>query len=132
MAWPKGKKRERKTPGSGRKPGTGNAAGTVRAAVLMAFRAAGGQKYLVRIAREQPAVFCMLLGKVLQHELAAGGGAGGSDRYELVLRWVTPEIAAARGWLENELKGGDGEGPAATGAGHGGSVASGEEEEIIH
>ena len=86
---------------------------------MAAFDAVGGQKYLVRIAKEQPAVFCMLLGKVLLHELAAGAGA---LRHELVLRWVTPEIAAARGWLENELKSGDGEG----------NVAPGEEEEIIH
>ena len=116
MAWPKGKPRP---PNAGRRAGTPNKAAHIRDAVMMAFDAVGGQKYLVRIAREQPAVFCTLLGKIVQHELAAGAGA---LRHELVLRWVTPEIAAARGWLENELKGGDGEG----------SVAPGEEEEIIH
>jgi hypothetical protein len=97
MAWPKGKKREHKTPGSGRKLGTPNKAETIRNAVMMAFDAVGGQKYLVRIANEQPAVFCTLLGKILPHELATSGGA---LKAEVLLKWMTPEMAAARGFIE--------------------------------
>ena len=79
----------------GRRPGTGNKAETVRNAVMMAFDAVGGQKYLVRIAKEQPAVFCTLLGKILPHELATSAGP---LKQEVLLRWMTPEMAKARGF----------------------------------
>jgi hypothetical protein len=49
----------------------------------------------VRIAREQPTVFCTLLGKILPHELATRGGA---LKTEVLLRWMTPEMAKARGY----------------------------------
>ena len=97
MAWPKGKKREHKMPGSGRKPGTPNKAETVRNAVMRAFDAVGAEKYLERIAQEQPAVFCNLLGRILPHELATSGGA---LKHEVLLRWMTPEMARNRGFIE--------------------------------
>jgi hypothetical protein len=78
----------------GRKLGTPNKAEHIRTAVMKAFDAVGGDNYLKRIAQEQPAVFCNLLGKILPHELATSGGA---LRHEVLLKWMTPEMARARG-----------------------------------
>jgi hypothetical protein len=101
MAWPKGKKREHKTPGSGRKPGTPNKAETIRNAVMMAFDGLGGVEYLIQIGRTNPAVFVMLLGRILPHEL---GTSGGSLRQEVVLKWMTPEMARNRGLIETPME----------------------------
>ena len=57
----------------------------------------GGSAYLVRVAKENPAAFCTLLGKLLPHELATSGGP---LKHEVVLRWMTPEMAKARGLVE--------------------------------
>jgi hypothetical protein len=81
----------------GRKPGVRNTAETVRNAVMMAFDKLGGSEYLEQVGRTNPAVFITLLARILPHELAAGAG---TVRQEIVLKWVTPEIAKARGWLE--------------------------------
>ena len=97
MAWPKGRKRERKMPGSGRKPGSKNKdTETIRIAVMRSFEAVGGWKYLEEMARAQPTAYMTLLGKILPHELSSAG----SLRHEVVLRWMTPEMAAARGFIE--------------------------------
>ena len=47
------------------------------------------------IAREQPAVFCSLLARILPHELATSGGP---LKQEILLRWMSPEMAKARGY----------------------------------
>ena len=78
-----------------RKPGSCNKFTTeLRTAVLDAFMQLGGSSYLVRVANENPAAFCGLPGKLLPHELATSGGA---LKHEVVLRWMTPEMAKARG-----------------------------------
>ena len=78
----------------GRRAGTPNKIGAeVRAAILDAFVQAGGSSYLVRVANEHPAVFCALLGKILPTEIAADEPI----THEIVLPWVTPEMAKARG-----------------------------------
>ncbi len=41
----------------------------VKQALYEAFEEAGGQEYLVRIAQEQPAVFCRMLGRLIPGEL---------------------------------------------------------------
>ncbi len=41
----------------------------VKKALYEAFERAGGQEYLVRIAQEQPAVFCRMLAKLIPGEL---------------------------------------------------------------
>ena len=64
----------------------------MRTAILDAFAQLGGSSYLVRVANENPAAFCSLLGKHLPHELATSGGA---LKHEVVLRWMTPEMARA-------------------------------------
>jgi hypothetical protein len=79
----------------GRRAGSRNKLTTeVRTAIVEAFVQLGGYAYLVRVGNENPAVFCTLLGKLLPHELATSGGP---LEHEVVLRWMTPEMAAARG-----------------------------------
>ena len=98
MPWPKGKKMERKTPGSGRKPGSKNKdTETIRIALMRSFDHIGGWEYLAEMARTQPTAYMTLLGKILPHELATSGG---SLRQEVVLRWMTPEMARNRGFIE--------------------------------
>ena len=64
------KKGVRKTPGSGRKKGTANKLTIqVKDAIQNAFTEVGGEKYLVKVAKEDPRTFCTLLGKVLPTQL---------------------------------------------------------------
>ena len=78
----------------GRRAGTPNKIGAeVRAAILDAFVQAGGVDYLVRVANENPAAFCALLGKILPTEIATDEPI----TREVVLKWMTPEMAKARG-----------------------------------
>ena len=61
----------------GRSAGTPNkVTASVREAVLGALEEAGGAKYLLGVARENPQVFCALLGKLLPSEIT--GKDGGS------------------------------------------------------
>ena len=58
----------------GRKAGTPNKiSASVKEAILKAFDEAGGQSYLAQVARENPAVFCQLLGKVLPMQVDLSG-----------------------------------------------------------
>ncbi len=76
-----------KTPGSGRKAGTPNKlTADVRAAVLGALSAVGGQKYLEDVARKDPRTFCALLGRVLP--LQVGGDPDSPIAVTLVKRIV--------------------------------------------
>jgi hypothetical protein len=53
-------------PGPGRPPGSQNKlTRDIKAAILGAFEKAGGEEYLAKVAKENPQVFCALLGKVL-------------------------------------------------------------------
>lgn len=55
----------------GRKKGTPNkVTAELKTAILKAFDKAGGESYLVTVAKENPAVFCQLLGKVLPMQVA--------------------------------------------------------------
>lgn len=57
--------------GAGRKKGSPNKTTVqLKDAILNAFAEVGGEKYLVRLAKEDPRTFCMLLGKVLPATLA--------------------------------------------------------------
>jgi Lysine 2,3-aminomutase len=74
----------------GRRAGTPNKiAAEVRAAILDAFVQAGGSSYLVRVANENPAAFCALLRKLLP----TGITTDGPITQEIVLGWMTPEMA---------------------------------------
>ena len=55
---------------SGRPRGAVNkVSAQVKQAIYEAFEKVGGQEYLVKIAQEQPAVFCRLLARLLPGEL---------------------------------------------------------------
>jgi hypothetical protein len=62
---------------------------------LEAFVKLGGTAWLVRVAKENPAVFCALLGKILPTEIATDEPI----THEVVLKWMTPEMAKARGFV---------------------------------
>lgn len=73
MAAPKGQRPP--NAGKGRKRGTANKlTRDIKAAIENAFVEVGGEKYLVRVAKRQPAVFCKLLGQVLPKEITGLGG----------------------------------------------------------
>jgi hypothetical protein len=60
-----------KRPGSGRKKGgTNKITSDVKQAILEAFSALGGAKYLCAVAREDPKAFCALLGKLIPVKVA--------------------------------------------------------------
>ncbi|MEQ1889727.1 MAG: hypothetical protein ABL951_11200 [Alphaproteobacteria bacterium] len=48
---------------------------SVKEAILAALDEAGGTKYLVGVARDNPQVFCALLGKLLPNEITGGNSA---------------------------------------------------------
>jgi hypothetical protein len=60
-----------KRPGSGRKKGgTNKVTADVKQAIMEAFSALGGAKYLCAVAREDPKAFCALLGKLIPVKVA--------------------------------------------------------------
>jgi hypothetical protein len=85
MGWPKGKPRGFKTPGSGRKAGQANRTTTLlKDQILDALDQAGGTKYLVWLAQENPQAFSTLIGKVLPTQIT------GADNGPLVVTWANP------------------------------------------
>jgi hypothetical protein len=95
MAWPKGKPRP---PLAGRKAGTPNKqTKEVRDAVMESFIRLGGATYLEEVGRTNIQAYCQLLGKILPHEFATSGGP---LKAEVLLRWMTPEMAQNRGFLD--------------------------------
>ena len=77
MAWPKGKKRGVRTPGSGRKAGTPNKdTKPLRDMILQALedQSGGGVKYLTVQAKVNPGSFLTLLGKVLPMAVTGADG----------------------------------------------------------
>jgi hypothetical protein len=70
----------------GRKKGTPNKLNaSVKEAIVNAFHEVGGAKYLVGVAKENPAVFCQLVGKVLP--LQVGGDEDNPVKIEFA--WAT-------------------------------------------
>src|SRR5271154_6858999 len=47
---------------------------SLREAIMNAFTKVGGEDYLVKVAKKNPAVFCALLARILPLQLTAGGG----------------------------------------------------------
>jgi len=45
---------------------------SLREAIMHAFDTVGGEAYLVKVARKNPTVFCMLLARILPLQLSAG------------------------------------------------------------
>ena len=74
MVEPKQGGSRRGNAGMGRKPGSRNKLpAELKAMILGALEAAGGQDYLLEQAKENPGAFMSLLGKVLPSELALSG-----------------------------------------------------------
>jgi hypothetical protein len=95
MAWPKGKPRP---PLAGRKAGTPNKqTKEVRDAVMESFIRLGGATYLEEVGRTNIQAYCQLLGKILPHEFATSAGP---LKAEVLLRWMTPQMAANRGFID--------------------------------
>jgi hypothetical protein len=55
----------------------------------------------VEVGHANPAVFISLLARILPHELATSGGA---LKAEVLLRWMTPEMAQNRGLIPPATK----------------------------
>lgn len=71
----------------GRRAGTPNkTTAQLKEAILGAFSEVGGQRYLARVADENPQVFCTLLGKVLPMTVA-----GDADNpVKVIYEWASP------------------------------------------
>jgi hypothetical protein len=66
-----------KPPGSGRKKGVSNKATTeIKDMIRNALDQAGGEKYLLRQANENPTAFMGLLAKILPKDVNLGGQPG--------------------------------------------------------
>ena len=64
------KTKEKKPKTGGRKKGTPNkTTKALKEAVMGAFEQAGGEKYLTKIAEDDPKTFCSLLGRILPTEM---------------------------------------------------------------
>jgi hypothetical protein len=73
--------------GKGRKRGVPNKlTAELRETILQALQEAGGVDYLLKVAREHPAVFCALLGRLLP--LEARLEAAGPE--QIVVTWQPP------------------------------------------
>lgn len=79
----------------GRKKGVQNKlTREVKAAIENAFVTLGGEKYLVRVGRRQPAVFAQLLGKLLPLQIT--GKDGDPFKADVNVRHVGSEAALQR------------------------------------
>lgn len=82
MSGVKGKK------GPGRPKGAPNKiTADIKAAILGAFQAKGGQKYLEGVADSDPKTFCALLGKILPTQITGVDG----DAVKLTVTWANSE-----------------------------------------
>jgi hypothetical protein len=79
------------TPRSGgRQKGTPNKiTADLKEVILAAFNVAGGEEYLVRVAKEDPRTFCSLLGNIVPGTIGIGGPGGvGPVPIETAIRWL--------------------------------------------
>ena len=81
----------------GRKKGVPNkTTASLKDAILNAFNVAGGEEYLVMLAKSDPRTFAALLGRVLP--LTIAGDPNAPIKHEHGVAWMTKEEASARGW----------------------------------
>ena len=92
----------------------------LKAAILGAFEAKGGQKYLERVAETDPRTFCSLLAKILPTQLTAD--SDGDSQQHLIISW-TNEIMAT---LDGQTRGLPSEHNRARGFGANGHVTDGD------
>lgn len=89
-------KRGGSRPGAGRPPATPNTiTRDLRAAIIGAFEAKGGQAYLERIADEDPRVFCSLLAKLVPTVLE--GNPEAPVTIEMLAREALSKVASTCG-----------------------------------
>lgn len=89
------KKRGGRRPGSGRKPGSPNKlTGTVKMMILAALEKVGGERYLVKQAKDNPHAFLTLLGKIMPTQVV------GDVNHRYVARVPTPEKNSEQ-WLKS-------------------------------
>jgi hypothetical protein len=70
----------------GRKAGTPNkTSAELKAAILRALDAAGGDEYLIKVAQDDPRTFCTLVGKILP--TAHTGEDGGPVKVAKAVEW---------------------------------------------
>jgi len=75
------------TPGPGRPKGIPNKiTGEVKGMIVAALRGVGGEKYLQQQARENPAAFMSLVGRIVPTEVH-GPGEDGEHKATFTLRW---------------------------------------------
>lgn len=83
--------------GKGRRKGSQNkTTAALKDAILNAFNAAGGEKYLLTLAQTDPKTFAMLLGRVLP--LTVAGDKDNPVQLNVGVSWMTEAQAKARGW----------------------------------
>lgn len=74
-----------KRPGAGRKKGVPSVFTVkVKEAILEAFKAKGGKKYLIEVAENDPKTFCMLLAKILPSEMIVDANHTGDITFEMI------------------------------------------------
>jgi hypothetical protein len=85
--------------GAGRKPGSPNKlSASLKAAILGALEAKGGQAYLERVAEKDPRTFCSLLAKVLPTQIEPSEETSG----ELVISWIMNDLNGRTKGLPSE------------------------------
>jgi hypothetical protein len=81
----------------GRQKGTPNKVTTsLREAIMHAFDTVGGEAYLVRVAKNHPQVFCMLLARILPLQVSSRDGVP-------ILPAPAPKIAETLELLRSRL-----------------------------
>lgn len=86
-----------KTGGGSRKGSPNKITKQLRDAIDEAFQAVGGSTYLVNVAKDNPAVFCALLGKTLPKDVNVGGQSENpvSVKLENSKSWLSEILANA-------------------------------------
>lgn len=96
MPWPKGKKRERKTPGSGRKAGEPNKlSGTAKENIAAVFSGLGGISAMQTWAKQNPNEFYRLYGRLLPIDTHVSGQLGTYQAVPIPVAERAPLDAAA-------------------------------------
>ena len=76
----------------GRKKGTPNKlTANVKTALINAFEKAGGEEYLLNVARDDPKTFCSLLGRIIPTEISGPDGNPVSLIERVIIRANKPE-----------------------------------------
>ena len=88
-----------KRPGSGRVPGTPNKlTANLKAIILGALEAKGGQAYLEKVADSDPRTFCALLGKILPTQIEPSD----DNPQQLIISWIMKECEGTGRGLASE------------------------------